>query len=123
REYVRGMWLMMQQDEPDDYVLATGTTTPVRDFVQWAFEDVGITLEWRGKGVDEQGVDAATGKVLVEVDPRYFRPTEVELLLGDPTKAREKLGWSHETSVRDLAREMVQADLQVMRTSTVMKEA
>lgn len=123
REYVRGMWMMMQQDEPDDYVLATGTTTPVRDFVQWAFEDVGINIEWRGKGVDEQGLDAKTGQVLVEVDPRYFRPTEVELLLGDPTKAKEKLGWSHETSVRDLAREMVQADLNVMRTATVMKEA
>lgn len=123
REYVRGMWMMMQQDQPDDYVLATGTTTPVRDFVQWAFEDVGINIEWRGKGVDEQGLDAKTGQVLVEVDPRYFRPTEVELLLGDPTKAKEKLGWSHETSVRDLAREMVQADLNVMRTATVMKEA
>jgi GDPmannose 4,6-dehydratase len=123
REYVRGMWMMMQQEQPDDYVLATGTTTPVRDFVQWAFEDVGISIEWRGKGVDEQGLDAKTGQVLVEVDPRYFRPTEVELLLGDPTKAKEKLGWSHETSVRDLAREMVQADLNVMRTATVMKEA
>lgn len=123
REYVRGMWLMMQQDEPDDYVLATGTTTPVRDFVQWAFEDVGITLEWRGTGIEEKGIDTATGNVLVEVDPRYFRPTEVELLLGDPTKAKNKLGWEHETSVRDLAREMVQADLRVMQTATVMKEA
>ena len=123
REYVRGMWLMLQQDEPDDYVLATGTTTPVRDFVQWAFEDVGITLEWQGAGIDEKGIDTATGNVLVEVDPRYFRPTEVELLLGDPTKAKTRLGWEHETSVRDLAREMVQADLKVMQTSMVMKEA
>ena len=123
REYVRGMWLMLQQDEPDDYVLATGTTTPVRDFVQWAFEDVGITLEWQGAGIDEKGIDTATGNVLVEVDPRYFRPTEVELLLGDPTKARTRLGWQHETSVRDLAREMVQADLKVMQTSMVIKEA
>lgn len=123
REYVRGMWLMLQQDEPDDYVLATGTTTPVRDFVQWAFEDVGITLEWRGSGIDEKGIDTATGNVLVEVDPRYFRPTEVELLLGDPTKAKTRLGWEHETSVRDLAREMVRADLKVMQTSMVMKEA
>ncbi len=123
REYVRGMWLMLQQDEPDDYVLATGTTTPVRDFVQWAFEDVGITLEWQGAGIDEKGIDIATGNVLVEVDPRYFRPTEVELLLGDPTKAKTRLGWEHETSVRDLAREMVQADLKVMQTSMVMKEA
>jgi len=123
REYVRGMWLMLQQDQPDDYVLATGTTTPVRDFVQWAFEDVGITLQWQGSGVEEKGIDTRTGRVLVEVDPRYFRPTEVDLLLGDPTKAREKLGWEHETSVRDLAREMVQSDLKVMQTATVMKEA
>ena len=123
REYVRGMWLMMQQDEPDDYVLATGVTTAVRDFVGWAFEDIGVTIEWRGAGVDEKGYDAASGRCLVEVDPRYFRPTEVELLLGDPTKAQEKLGWTHETSARELAREMVQADLQVMQTAPVMKEA
>ncbi len=123
REYVRGMWLMLQQDEPEDFVLATGTTTEVRQFVQWAFEDVGIALDWRGNGVDEKGYDRATGKCLVEVDPRYFRPTEVDLLLGDPGKAKQKLGWSHETSVRDLAREMVRADLEVMRTAAVMKEA
>lgn len=123
KEYVRGMWMMLQQDEPEDFVLATGETTEVRQFVQWAFEDVGINLEWRGAGVDEKGHDAATGRCLVEVDPRYFRPTEVELLLGDPSKAKQKLGWSHATSVRDLAREMVRADLDVMRTGTVMKEA
>ncbi|RZL77158.1 MAG: GDP-mannose 4,6-dehydratase [Sphingomonas sp.] len=117
KEYVRGMWLMMQQDEPDDYVLATGVTTEVRTFVEWAFEDVGITVEWRGTGVEEKGYDAATGACLVEVDPRYFRPTEVELLIGDPTKAHERLGWRHETSPRDLAREMVQADLKIMQTA------
>ena len=123
REYVRGMWLMLQQEEPEDFVLATGETTEVRQFVQWAFEDVGIDLEWRGAGVEEKGYDRATGKCLVEVDPRYFRPTEVDLLLGDPRKAKQKLGWSHETSVRDLAREMVEADLRAMRTEAVMKEA
>ena len=123
REYVRGMWLMLQQDEPEDFVLATGQTTEVRQFVQWAFEDVGIDLEWRGAGVEEKGYDTKTGMCLVEVDPRYFRPTEVELLLGDPSKAKQKLGWSHETSVRELAREMVQADLRVMQTAAVMKEA
>jgi GDPmannose 4,6-dehydratase len=123
KEYVRGMWLMLQQDEPEDFVLATGETTEVRQFVQWAFEDVGIDLTWQGTGAEEKGFDRATGKCLVEVDPRYFRPTEVELLLGDPSKAKQKLGWSHETSVRDLAREMVQADLAVMQTATVMKEA
>ena len=122
REYVRGMWLMMQQEQPDDYVLATGVTTTVRQFVEWAFEDVGITLEWRGEGIDEKGY-AADGRCLVEVDARYFRPTEVELLLGDATKAHEKLGWKHETSVRELAREMVQADLLVMQSAQVMKEA
>jgi GDPmannose 4,6-dehydratase len=119
REYAMGMWLMMQQETPDDYVLATGETTEVRQFVAWAFEDVGIQLEWRGLGVDEKGYDTATGKCLVEVDPRYFRPTEVELLLGDPTKAREKLGWQHGTSVRDLVREMVEADLIVMRDAPI----
>lgn len=123
REYVRGMWLMLQQDTPDDYVLATGETTHVRTFVQWAFEDVGITLRWEGEGVDEKGYCAETGRCLVEVDPRYFRPTEVELLIGDPTKAREKLGWTHDTGPRELAREMVEADLKVMRASPVMKEA
>ena len=122
REYVRGMWLMMQQEQPDDYVLATGVTTTVRQFVEWAFEDVGITLEWRGEGIDEKGY-ATDGRCLVEVDARYFRPTEVELLLGDATKAHEKLGWKHETSVRELAREMVQADLLVMQSAQVMKEA
>ena len=123
REYVRGMWLMLQQDEPEDFVLATGETTEVRQFVQWAFEDVGVELEWRGNGVDEKGYDRSTGRCLVEVDPRYFRPTEVDLLLGDPSRAQQKLGWHHETSVRELAREMVQADLQVMRTAQVIKEA
>ncbi|ESW76118.1 MULTISPECIES: GDP-mannose 4,6-dehydratase [unclassified Mesorhizobium] len=123
REYVRGMWMMMQQDQPDDYVLATGKTTPVRQFVEWAFEDVGVEIEWRGKGVDEKGYDLASGRCLVQVDPRYFRPTEVDLLLGDATKAKEKLGWVHEISVRDLAAEMVREDLKVMQTSVVMKEA
>ncbi|MES0099557.1 GDP-mannose 4,6-dehydratase [Mesorhizobium sp. M0019] len=123
REYVRGMWMMMQQDQPDDYVLATGKTTPVRQFVEWVFEDVGVELEWRGGGVDEKGYDVETGRCLVQVDPRYFRPTEVDLLLGDATKAKEKLGWVHETSVRELAAEMVREDLKVMQTSVIMKEA
>lgn len=121
REYVRGMWMMMQQAQPDDYVLATGITTHVRSFVEWAFEDVGIALEWRGTGIDEKGYDKAGGRCLVEVDPRYFRPTEVELLLGDPSKAHQKLGWRHETSPRELAREMVLADLEVMKTAPLSK--
>lgn len=114
REYVRGMWLMTQQDEGDDYVLATGVTTKVRQFVDWSFAEVGIELEWKGKGVDEKGYDKATGRCLVEVDPRYFRPTEVELLLGDPTKAHTKLGWQHETSVEALCAEMVREDLKIV---------
>jgi GDPmannose 4,6-dehydratase len=111
REYVRGMWLMLQQDEPEDYVLATGETTLVRDFVAKAFSEVGIELSWSGTGVEEKGACKATGRVLVEVDPRYFRPTEVELLIGDPTKAKEKLGWIHETKWEQLCAEMVAADL------------
>ena len=123
QEYVRGMWQMLQQDIPDDYVLATGETTEVRKFVEWAFEDVGMRLDWRGHGVDEKGFDAVTGKCIVEVDPRYFRPTEVDLLIGDPRKAHEKLGWRHETSVRALCRDMVNEDLKVMQSATIMKEA
>jgi GDPmannose 4,6-dehydratase len=123
REYVRGMWMMLQQDEPDDYVLATGETTPVRTFVEWAFADVGIELRWEGEGEDEKGYCAATGRCLIEIDPRYFRPTEVDLLIGDPSKAHQKLGWRHETSPRDLAREMVQADLETMKLSPIAKGA
>jgi GDPmannose 4,6-dehydratase len=122
KEYVRGMWLMLQQDEPDDYVLATGVTTEVREFVRWAFEDAGIPIEFRGEGEDEKGYCQADGRVLVEVDPRYFRPTEVDLLIGDPGKAHQKLGWRHETSVRELAREMVAADMQVMRDAPIAKD-
>ena len=114
REFVYGMWLMLQQDQPDDYVLATGVTTAVRTFVEKAFRKVGIDIEWRGSNVEERGIDAANGRVLVEVDPRYFRPTEVDLLLGDSTKAREKLGWVHTTSLDDLLTEMVREDLKVM---------
>ena len=111
REYVRGMWLMLQQDEPDDYVLATGETTIVRDFVTKAFSETGVTINWSGTGIEEKGTCAETGKVLVEVDPRYFRPTEVELLIGDPTKAKEKLGWVHDTKWEQLCAEMVAADM------------
>ncbi|MEG8028208.1 GDP-mannose 4,6-dehydratase [Sphingomonas aerolata] len=114
REYVRGMWLMMQQEEAEDFVLATGVTTLVRDFVTLAFAEAGIDLDWQGEGIEEKGICRETGKVRVEVDPRYFRPTEVELLLGDPSKAREKLGWEHETDWRSLCREMVTEDLKTI---------
>ena len=114
KEYVRGMWLMLQQEQGDDYVLATGETTCVRDFVECAFARAGVTVAWRGKGVDEEGYRTDTGQVLVKVDPRYFRPTEVDLLLGDPTKAHERLGWRHETSWRDLCEEMVDEDMKTI---------
>lgn len=116
REYVRGMWLMLQQPQADDYVLATGTTTTVREFAEWSFAEAGITIRWEGKGVDEKGFDSATGKLLVSIDPRYFRPTEVDLLLGDPSKAEKVLGWRHETGARELAREMVREDIKLMQT-------
>jgi GDPmannose 4,6-dehydratase len=123
REYVHGMWLMLQQDRPDDYVLATGKTTSVRRFVEWAFEDVGIAIEWRGSGTDERGHDSADGRCLVEVDRRYFRPTEVDQLLGDARKANDVLGWRPEISVRDLVREMVTSDLDTMRFEEIAKDA
>jgi GDPmannose 4,6-dehydratase len=109
-EYVEGMWRMLQQDVPDDYVLATGVTTSVRQMAEWAFAEVGIDLDWRGSGVDEQGVCRQTGALRVAIDPRYFRPTEVDLLVGDASKARERLGWVPQIGIRELVREMVAAD-------------
>ena len=117
------MWLMLQQPKGDDYVLATGRTTAVRQFAEWAFEAVGINLEWDGAGVHEKARDGRTGRVVIEVDPRYFRLTEADLLLGDPTKARERLGWTHETSVRELAVEMVREDIKSMQPARTMSEA
>ncbi len=111
RDYVRGMWLITQQDTPDDYVLATGQTRSVREFAERAFAEIGVTLAWRGAGIDEIGVDAASGQVRVQVDPRYFRPTEVDRLMGDASKAHERLGWRHETGFDALVAEMVRADL------------
>lgn len=111
RDFVEAMWLMLQQDEPKDYVIATGKTYTVRDFVNLAFNEVGYDLEWEGNGLDEVAKDAKTGKVLVSIDPRHFRPAEVELLLGDPTKAETELGWTAKTSLRELVSEMVKYDL------------
>jgi GDP-mannose 4,6-dehydratase len=114
RDYVEGMWRILQQPTPDDYVLATGETHSVREFVELAFSHVNRHIVWKGEGVHEKGIDDASGDVLVEIDARYFRPTEVELLLGDPTKAREKLGWTHTTAFPELVRQMVESDLQVV---------
>jgi GDPmannose 4,6-dehydratase len=111
KDYVEGMWMMMQQEEPDDYVLATGETYSVRHFCNLAFKEVGIELEWKGIGVEEKAYDSKTGKALIEIDPKYFRPTEVELLIGDPTKAKTKLGWQHKHSLDQLVHDMVKADV------------
>jgi len=111
RDFVEGMWRILQQDVADDYVLATGETHSVREFVDLAFQQIGRRLDWQGKGIEEKGICTETGDVLVAIDPAYFRPTEVDLLLGDPTKAREKLGWQHKTSFEDLVAEMVRNDL------------
>jgi GDPmannose 4,6-dehydratase len=111
RDYVEGMWMIVQQDEPDDYVLATGERHTVREFAEKAFACVDRSIEWKGSGIKEKGIDARSGQVLVEVDPRYFRPTEVDLLLGDPSKAHQRLGWRHKTSFEDIIKEMVASDL------------
>ena len=115
RDYVEGMWLILQQDEPDDYVLATGEAHSVREFVEKAFAHVGRTIVWKGEGVEEKGIDRDSGKVLVEIDPRYFRPTEVDSLVGDPRKAHNKLGWRHRVTFDELVRDMVTADLAEIR--------
>jgi GDPmannose 4,6-dehydratase len=115
RDYVEGMWLMLQQREPDDYVLATGEQHSVREFVEVAFAAAGRAIAWRGSGAGETGVDARTGEVLVAIDPRYFRPTEVDSLIGDPAKARTRLGWRHKVGFQDLVRGMVEADRALYR--------
>ena len=111
RDYVEGMWRILQHNEADDFVLATGETHAVREFVELAFAEVGVNINWKGSGIDEEGIDAKSGKTLVKVDPRYFRPTEVDLLLGDPSKAEKVLGWQATTKFEKLVAEMVQADL------------
>ena len=111
RDYVESMWLMLQANKPDDFVIATGETYSVREFVELAFDRVGITIQWQGQGVDKIGINAKTGNVIVDVDPKYFRPTDVDCLCGDPTKAKDILGWSHRVNLPELVAEMVDADL------------
>jgi GDPmannose 4,6-dehydratase len=118
RDYVRGMWLILQQDEPDDYVLASGKAHSVREFVERAFAHVGVSLEWQGTGAEERGIDTKTGRVLVQIDERYYRPTEVDDLCGDATKARLKLGWETETGFEELVKEMMESDLIAMMPGT-----
>ncbi|NJN76965.1 MAG: GDP-mannose 4,6-dehydratase [Saprospiraceae bacterium] len=129
-DYIKGMWLMLQQDTPDDYVLATGVTTTVRDFVSMSFREVGVQLEFKGEGVDEVGVVISStnehlpvGKEVVSVEPKYFRPTEVELLIGNPTKANTKLGWQPKYDLQMLCSEMVQADIELFKRDQLLKEA
>jgi GDPmannose 4,6-dehydratase len=118
RDYVEGMWRILQHDRPEDFVLATGETHSVREFVELAFARTGRTIEWQGEGIDEIGIDKASGSVLVRVDQRYFRPTEVDLLIGDPSKAMSVLGWQHRTSFQELVAEMVESDLETVAHET-----
>jgi GDPmannose 4,6-dehydratase len=121
KDAVEAMWMMLQQSEPDDFVIATGKQHSVREFCQIAFKELGIDLEWQGKGLYEKGIDKKTGKVIVGVDPEYFRPNEVESLLGDPTKAREKLGWKPKISFEELVKEMAQSDLEEAKKDVHLK--
>lgn len=121
-DYVKAMWMMLQQEQAEDFVIATGEMHTVREFVEFAFKHVGIDIVWQGTGVDEKGVDAITGDVLVQIDPRYFRPTEVELLLGDPTKAKEKLGWTPKTTLKELVCMMVGEDLKSAERDVLCQE-
>ena len=113
---------MLQAEKPDDYVLSTGTTTSIRDFVKLTFNELGIDLEWSGTGVEEKAIDKATGKVVVAVNPEFFRPAEVELLLGDSTKARTTLGWKPQYDLAALAKEMVAEDLKLAKKEKLLKE-
>ncbi len=122
RDYVEGMWRIVQQEQADDYVLATGETHSVRELIELAFRKVGRTIEWRGQGVDEVGIDAGTGDTLIYIDTRYFRPTEVDLLLGDPSKAHRVLGWKHRVTFAEMISEMVKSDLEVVARESRLRE-
>ena len=123
RDYVAAQWLMLQKPEPDDYVIATGEQHSVREFAALAGKELGFDLRWDGEGVNEKGIDAKTGKCVIAVDPRYFRPTEVDYLLGDATKAREQLGWTPTTSFEDLVREMVRSDLKLAQSERLLSRS
>jgi len=121
KDYVEGMWRMLQQEVADDFVLATGTTTTVRDFVTMSFKEAEIEVEWSGEGINEKGTNKATGEVIVEIDEKYFRPTEVDLLIGDPSKAKRELGWEHTHDLESLCKDMVQADLKLFKQNEYLK--
>ena len=122
KDYVRGMWLMLQQENAEDFVLATGKTNTVRHFCELAFLEVGIKIEWKGEGDSEKGLNAKDGSVLIEVDKNYYRPTEVDLLIGDPTKANKQLGWKHTYGLKSMIAEMVQSDVEIFRKEQILKE-
>ena len=123
RDYVEAMWKILQHDEPDDFVIATGETHSVREFAELAFREVGFDIQWQGSGIEEKGIDSKTGKVLIQIDPKYFRPTEVDILQGDASKAREKLGWKPKISFKQLVSEMVKEDLRLFERDAVCREA
>ena len=122
-DYVKAMWLILQQEKPDDFVIATGETHSVREFAELAFHEAGINIEWRGEGLDEKGIDTETGRVVIEIDPRYFRPTEVDLLLGDPSKAERILGWKRKVDFPELVRRMVKYDMELFRKDILVRDA
>ena len=122
KDYVEGMWRMLQQDTADDYVLATGQTNTVRDFCDLSFKEVGIDIEWQGSGSEEKGIDSSNGKILVAIDPNYFRPTEVDLLIGDATKAEKELGWKPSINFKDLIKEMIRSDLELFKKDIHLKK-
>ena len=131
KDYIKAMYLILQQDKPDDYVIATGITTTVRDFVKLAFNEAGIEIEFKGKGIDEKAYvkncnnseyQLEKGKLVLEVDPKYYRPTEVDLLIGDATKAREKLGWKPEYDLKALVTDMVKSDIKLMKRNKYLKD-
>ena len=122
-DYVKAMWMILQQEKPEDFVIATGETHTVREFATLAFHEAGINVEWQGEGMDEKGIDSKTGKVVVEIDPMYFRPTEVDLLLGDPTKAEKVLGWKRKVTFPELVRRMVKYDLELFRKDILIRDA
>jgi len=121
-DYIEGMWLMLQQEKPEDYVLATGVTTSVRDFTTIAFKEAGIDLKWEGRGVNEVGKDKKTGNVIIEVDPNYFRPTEVDLLIGDASKAKNQMGWEPKITLKELIKEMVKADIDLFTRDKILMD-
>lgn len=122
KDYVEGMWLMLQQKKAEDYVLATGVTTSIRDFISMAFQEAGVSIAWEGQGLNEKGIDSKSGKILVEIDPKYFRPTEVDLLIGDASKAKKELGWAPKYDLKKLIIEMVHADLQLFERDRLLIE-